>query len=184
MHAVPKGVSNWLPTEETHGNPCQWEEVQVWWVWQAVQNHWACTWAHESPLRRKTLPLCQMQQGIQDQGNFVGIRLCSGNCDIKDLSVQSLTYLFVFLRMPCRCIRGPMATRNLMCVSIAQEASGRKVLWCDISAITPERSLSSVQSAIGALLNMGLLIGICALKVSMMERQQNKYLQQWCKQNC
>lgn len=67
-----------------------------------------------------------------------------------------------------------MVTRNLMCVSSACEASGRKVLWCDIYAITPERSLSSAQSAIEALLSMGLLIGICALKVSVMNREQNK----------
>lgn len=76
-----------------------------------------------------------------------------------------------------------MVTRNLMCVSSACEASGRKVLWCDIYAITPERSLSSAQSATEALLSMGLLIGICALKVSVMNREQNKteknkYLQQ------
>lgn len=76
--------------------------------------------------------------------------------------------------MPCRCIRGPMVTRNLMCVSSACEASGRKVLWCDIYAITPERSLSSAQSAIEALLSTELLIGICALKVSVMNREQNK----------
>lgn len=75
-----------------------------------------------------------------------------------------------FLRMPCRCIRGPTGMRNLTCVSTAWEASGRKVLWCDTSATTLAKSLSSAQSAIVASPSTGLLIGTCALKVSLLER--------------
>lgn len=90
-----------------------------------------------------------------------------------------------FLRMPCRCIRGLTGMRNLMCVSTAWEASGRKDLWCDTSATTPAKSLSSAQSAIVASPSMGLLIGTCALKVSLLERENsywsNKelYIQNW-----
>lgn len=46
---------------------------------------------------------------------------------ISSLSYYSQTYLSVLLRMPYRCISGPTVMRNLMCVSSACEASGRRV---------------------------------------------------------
>lgn len=92
--------------------------------------------------------------------------------DIYLRDTLSLPNLFVSFRMPCRCISGLMVMRNRTCVNSATEASGRKALWCDISAITPGKSLSNAQSAAGALPSMGHSIGICVLKVGDLQRSE------------
>lgn len=43
-------------------------------VRQTVQDHWACPRAHEGALRRKAVPLHQVQQGLQDQGAHAVIK--------------------------------------------------------------------------------------------------------------
>jgi len=72
--------------------------------------------------------------------------------------------------MPYKCTSGLTVTRNPTCVSSALEASERKALWYDISVITLGRSLSSAHGVAGALLNTGLSIGICVLKVGVKDR--------------
>lgn len=63
--------------------------------------------------------------------------------------------------------------KDRTCASSASEASERKALWCDTSAITPERSLSSAQSADEASPSTGLSVDTGDLKVAMMQMCQS-----------
>lgn len=81
-------------------------------------------------------------------------------------------YVFILLRMPYKFTNGLILKKDLMCASSATEASERKALWCDTSAITPERSRSSAQSADEASPSTGLSVDTGDLKVAMMQTCQ------------